>query len=238
MILSPKTMRYPRVALSLGLPVLLMVGIASNSLRAEAISLTQVPTTVVSSTWPGTIVDTDQIGATTTTRSASGPSTTLLQISVPGDTNPSRVTTTKVKKPKKKPSTSTPTTLVSTGVVAAGATPPEPNPPESTPTESKSATGFDATITTVMPAGSVPDLFPEAIWAALRKCESNNNYAINTGNGYYGAYQFALGTWKKLGYSGSPHRAAPAVQDEAAKRLQAKSGWGQWPACTRKLGLR
>jgi resuscitation-promoting factor RpfB len=83
-------------------------------------------------------------------------------------------------------------------------------------------------------AGGIPD----SVWAALRKCESNGNYAINTGNGYYGAYQFAASTWRKLGYSGLPHEAAPAVQDEAARKLQASAGWGPWPACTRKLGLR
>lgn len=82
------------------------------------------------------------------------------------------------------------------------------------------------------------DGIADSVWAALRKCESNGNYAINTGNGYYGAYQFAAGTWRKLGYSGLPHEAAPAVQDEAARKLQAQQGWGPWPACTRKLGLR
>ena len=74
-------------------------------------------------------------------------------------------------------------------------------------------------------------------FAALRQCESGGNYRINTGNGYYGAYQFALGTWRGLGYSGMPHQAAPATQDAAARELQARSGWGQWPACARKLGL-
>ena len=74
-------------------------------------------------------------------------------------------------------------------------------------------------------------------FAALRQCESGGNYRINTGNGYYGAYQFALGTWRGLGYSGMPHQAAPATQDAAARDLQARSGWGQWPACARKLGL-
>ncbi len=76
------------------------------------------------------------------------------------------------------------------------------------------------------------------VWYRLRMCESRNNYAINTGNGYYGAYQFALPTWRGLGYSGYPHEAPPAVQDEAARKLQAKVGWGAWPACSRKLGLR
>src|SRR4051794_19104076 len=78
---------------------------------------------------------------------------------------------------------------------------------------------------------------PEA-FAALRKCESGGNYAINTGNGYYGAYQFSMSTWRSLGYSGRPSDATPEVQDQAAAQLQARSGWGQWPACSRAAGLR
>ena len=49
------------------------------------------------------------------------------------------------------------------------------------------------------------------VWASLRQCESGGNYADNTGNGYYGAYQFALGTWHGLGYSGLPSAASPVV---------------------------
>jgi hypothetical protein len=74
-------------------------------------------------------------------------------------------------------------------------------------------------------------------WAALRRCESGGNYAEDTGNGYYGAYQFNLGTWKSLGYGGLPSQAPPALQDQAARALQARRGWGQWPSCSRRLGL-
>src|SRR5688572_17164377 len=76
------------------------------------------------------------------------------------------------------------------------------------------------------------------VWSRLRQCESGSRYARNTGNGYYGAYQFKPSTWRSLGYRGLPHRASPAVQDRAARRLQARHGWGQWPACSRRLGLR
>ena len=34
-----------------------------------------------------------------------------------------------------------------------------------------------------------------------------------------------------------PRARPPAVQDQAAQQLQARSGWGQWPACSRRLGL-
>ena len=73
-------------------------------------------------------------------------------------------------------------------------------------------------------------------WAQLRQCESGGNYSVNTGNGYYGAYQFSAGTWASLGYSGLPSDAPPAVQDEAALRLAQRSGFGQWPLCGRGMG--
>ncbi|WP_410173512.1 transglycosylase family protein [Frankia nepalensis] len=73
-------------------------------------------------------------------------------------------------------------------------------------------------------------------WAELRQCESGGNYSINTRNGYYGAYQFSLSTWRSLGYSGLPSDAPPAVQDEAALRLAQRSGFGQWPVCGRGMG--
>ncbi|MGH9063999.1 MAG: transglycosylase family protein [Acidimicrobiales bacterium] len=74
-------------------------------------------------------------------------------------------------------------------------------------------------------------------FAALRQCESGGNYAADTGNGYYGAYQFSAATWAGLGYRGLPSQASPAEQDQAAARLQAGSGWGQWPTCSAMLGL-
>jgi hypothetical protein len=76
------------------------------------------------------------------------------------------------------------------------------------------------------------------VWLELRQCESGDNYAINTGNGFYGAYQFTLQTWVGLGYSGLPSTASPRTQDSAAVRLQAEAGWGQWPVCSAMLGLR
>jgi hypothetical protein len=76
------------------------------------------------------------------------------------------------------------------------------------------------------------------VWARLRQCESGGNYTINTGNGFYGAYQFLPRTWRGLGFPGLPHQAPPQMQDEAARKLQARSGWGQWPVCSRRIGAR
>lgn len=76
------------------------------------------------------------------------------------------------------------------------------------------------------------------VWRRLRNCEAGGRYNADTGNGYYGAYQFSAGTWRRLGYQGLPHQAPPEIQDEAARKLQARSGWGQWPACSRRIGVR
>ena len=76
------------------------------------------------------------------------------------------------------------------------------------------------------------------VWQRLRSCESGNTYTRNSGNGYYGAYQFSASTWHSLGYPGLPHQADPATQDQAAQRLLARSGWGQWPGCSRAIGAR
>jgi len=75
------------------------------------------------------------------------------------------------------------------------------------------------------------------VWYELRMCESGGNYAEDSGNGYYGAYQFSLSTWYGLGFTGLPSQASPATQDLAAQELQARAGWDQWPGCAAKLGL-
>lgn len=87
-----------------------------------------------------------------------------------------------------------------------------------------------------------PDPWPgsaatAAQWRALRVCESDDRYDENTGNGYFGAYQFAASTWSALGYRGLPSAAPPAVQDWAALRLQRIAGWSAWPVCSQVVGL-
>lgn len=76
------------------------------------------------------------------------------------------------------------------------------------------------------------------VWDQLAKCESGGNWAINTGNGYYGGLQFSLSSWKAVGGSGYPHQASRDEQISRAEMLKARQGWGAWPACTAKLGLR
>jgi LysM repeat protein len=76
------------------------------------------------------------------------------------------------------------------------------------------------------------------VWDRLAMCESTGNWSINTGNGFYGGLQFTLSSWRAVGGSGMPHHASKAEQIARAKKLKAIQGWGAWPACSRKLGLR
>ena len=109
--------------------------------------------------------------------------------------------------------------------------------PSLTPYVAAAATGV-ATLAGIDVVAAVPASAATADdFARLRECESGGNYSINTGNGFYGAYQFDLGTWRGLGYSGFPHHAAAPVQDQAARRLQEARGWQPWPACSARLGL-
>ena len=87
-------------------------------------------------------------------------------------------------------------------------------------------------------AGTTGGEVGDDVWAQLAKCESGGNPATNTGNGFYGMYQFTLETWQSLGGTGYPHEADAATQTAMAKKLQAQAGWGQWPGCADKLGLR
>jgi resuscitation-promoting factor RpfB len=77
-----------------------------------------------------------------------------------------------------------------------------------------------------------------SVWDKLAQCESGGNWSINTGNGYYGGLQFSLSTWRAHGGSGMPHNASREEQIRIAKKVQASQGWGAWPACSAKLGLR
>lgn len=75
-------------------------------------------------------------------------------------------------------------------------------------------------------SGGAPD------WDAVAQCESTNTNA-NTGNGYYGYYQFDLGTWRETGRSGNPADYSKAEQTQAAQELydSPTGGGGRWPTC-------
>jgi len=86
------------------------------------------------------------------------------------------------------------------------------------------------------PGTEVPPVVNGARWDAIAACESGNNWAINTGNGYYGGVQFDQNTWERNGGLRYAQRADLATRDEQiaiAEVTRARQGWGAWPVCGR-----
>ena len=76
-----------------------------------------------------------------------------------------------------------------------------------------------------------------AAWAnsskamSVKSCESGNNYSTNTGNGYYGAWQFDIPSWLANGggaYAATPDQAPAWAQDQVAYNYYQSAGWGPW----------
>ena len=68
---------------------------------------------------------------------------------------------------------------------------------------------------------------------AIAACESGGNPGTNTGNGFYGKYQFTLSTWQSVGGTGNPAAASEAEQNRRAAMLYAREGAAPWPVCGR-----
>jgi uncharacterized protein YabE (DUF348 family) len=85
------------------------------------------------------------------------------------------------------------------------------------------------------PGTEVPDSPNHGAWEAISGCESGGNWAINTGNGYYGGVQFDQSTWERNGGLRYASRADLATREEQmviADVTQSRQGWGAWPVCS------
>jgi resuscitation-promoting factor RpfB len=91
------------------------------------------------------------------------------------------------------------------------------------------------------PGTDVPPVSNGSIWDAIASCEAGGNWAINTGNGYYGGVQFDQGTWAANGGLRYAPRADLATREEqiaVAEVTRARQGWGAWPVCSGRAGAR
>ncbi len=82
-----------------------------------------------------------------------------------------------------------------------------------------------------------PDSLSDNQLQFLGNCESGMTTTRNSGNGYYGAFQFSQGTWNKMNTGYSRADLAPlAVQKDAVEKLVSKSSiFNQFPACSRMM---
>lgn len=114
--------------------------------------------------------------------------------------------------------------------------PPKPKPVETKKPEPKKAAPRQST---KKPSSSAPSV-PKGVWDRLAQCESSGNWSETSGQ-FEGGLQFLNSTWLAQGGGKYARHAYDATREEQiaiAKKLQAAAGWGQWPACSSKLGLR
>jgi hypothetical protein len=83
------------------------------------------------------------------------------------------------------------------------------------------ATTYDV-IAATFPPGEVDRAYRVAM------CESSGNAHVNTGNGYYGLWQFDLPTWQSVGGTGLPSSATLEEQVARARMLYDSRGWSPW----------
>ncbi len=78
-------------------------------------------------------------------------------------------------------------------------------------------------------------------WNCVAECESGGNWQSNTGNGHYGGLQFAQPTWEDFGglsYAPRADLATRAQQIKVAEAVLRVQGWGAWPVCSKRYGLK
>lgn len=95
-------------------------------------------------------------------------------------------------------------------------------------------TGATVAAPLVLSAGTA-SAAPAHNWDGVAQCESGGNWAINTGNGYYGGLQFSQSTWTANGGSGIASNASKAEQIRVAENVLASQGVGAWPTCGKYL---
>src|SRR5262249_47656815 len=119
-----------------------------------------------------------------------------------------------------------PAAALPTTTTTAPAPPPPPAPPRQRASRGATQARY---------AGPIDDdTFIRLSW-----CEAGGNPTRVSRNGkHFGAWQLSLATWRSMGMAGNPIDYDYQTQLHVAEALYARSGWGQWPVCSRQLGLR
>ena len=160
-----------------------------------------------------------------------------------------RVTTTNGAETSREQVSVTVTTPPTPGVTLVGTKAPVPavsvpavtEPAVTEPAVSEPAVSEPTAAASGNTGASAPAVANASAFDAIAGCESGGNWAINTGNGFYGGVQFDRGTWLSNGggaYAPLPNQASREQQIAIASKVQAARGLSPWPSCSSKLGLR
>ncbi|MCV7146963.1 transglycosylase family protein [Mycobacterium riyadhense] len=95
------------------------------------------------------------------------------------------------------------------------------------------ATVVGASVATATALSTGTSMADSINWDAIAQCESNDNWAADTGNGRYGGLQMSLDDWRSYGGVGpSPATASRQDQIDVANRIAAKQGISAWGKCS------
>jgi len=108
---------------------------------------------------------------------------------------------------------------------------------ETSYTPPATTTYSDTAPTTTYTPPAASSYNPSGVWSCIAEHESSGNPATDTGNGYYGMYQFSMSTWQAAGGTGNPADASAAEQTSVAQRVQQQQGWGAWPVSSAECGV-
>lgn len=160
---------------------------------------------------------------------------TTLQPSTSRPAAPS-TTTRKVEVPSSSsmpPTTQTAVVITTTTTIPASTTVAETLPVSTEPSDESLEPSGDVTIFGQLYLDTWPTL---EMWERMAWCESRKTWDVDTGNGYFGGLQFALGSWQWMGGEGSPADASKEEQIFRANLLWQAQGWNGWPGCKEYFG--
>jgi hypothetical protein len=71
---------------------------------------------------------------------------------------------------------------------------------------------------------------PSAEWLAQARCvhAKEGGWRANTGNGYFGGFQFAAATWRRVGGKPDPAFTHPGIPFSASPQEQLYRAWVLW----------
>jgi len=199
-------------------------------LNSSAPEVTSTATTGVASTESSIAVESLAVTPGTSAKMANS-TTSTPEISPPSTsrtTGPATIKKSESTSPSSIPTTTTTTTTTTTPVSVATTLPVSAEPLE----ESLEPAG-EPTIFGQLYLGTWPSL---QMWERMAWCESRQTWDVDTGNGYFGGLQFALGSWQWMGGEGSPANASKEEQIYRANLLWQAQGWNGWPGCKAYFG--
>lgn len=104
-------------------------------------------------------------------------------------------------------------------------------PPDSSPSGSTAPVSPNSPTSPEAVLAFLPDP-----WDDVARCESGGSLTAYNSHGWYGLFQFSLGTWQSVGGVGLPTEASAAEQLYRAQKLYARDGASPWPNCGSYLG--